>query len=390
MGQGFVSNGNIVITGSVSTDNSSASPLNSGATFTGVGMDVSVYSSVVVAAKTDQDGTLYIEFSPDNSNWDSSLSFSLTAGTNEVHRLTVTRKYFRVRFTNTSASNQTYLRLQALVGSQAGLTSALNSAIQQDADTLVVRGIDSEIDIANGKYVGYSIVNKAGFNPDVDTGSVPEDIWELGGAYTGFPLTAGETITVVSSSANDTAAGTGLRTLRITGLDANYAIQTETFTLNGTTPVTGLLIFTRVHTAVGLTSGSGNTAFNAGVVSVYHTTTTANVFLSIRVGTNQSNCSAYTIPAGHSGYVRNIFAKIGISAGSTGAVDYSIWTQPALKTTSPRLRRPNATYYGGGEHDVIYGGLVFSEKTDLILRVTTSSSNNTPITGGYDLLVVKT
>lgn len=141
MGQGFSTNGNIVITGTPDTGNSSSSALNTGATFTGTGKDVSAYPSVVVAALTDQAGTLYIEFSPNNTNWDSSLSFSVTASVNEVHRITVTRQYFRVRFTNTSGSNQTYFRLQSLLGSQQSLTSALNSTVQTDADSLVTRSV---------------------------------------------------------------------------------------------------------------------------------------------------------------------------------------------------------------------------------------------------------
>ena len=80
-----------VSTAAVSTVNSTTATLAAGATFTGTGDDVSIYPSVVVALKTDQAGTLYIEFSPDNTNWDSSLSFSVAAAVNEVHRLSVTR-----------------------------------------------------------------------------------------------------------------------------------------------------------------------------------------------------------------------------------------------------------------------------------------------------------
>jgi len=122
-------------------DNSSSDALANGATFTGVGYDVSEYGSVVTAVKTDQAGTLYMEFSPDGTNWDSSLSFSVSASVNEVHRLSVTRKWFRVRFTNTGGSLQSYFRLQSLAGSQPILTSALNSPIQTDADAVLTRGI---------------------------------------------------------------------------------------------------------------------------------------------------------------------------------------------------------------------------------------------------------
>jgi len=137
-----------------SSDNSSDVSLNAGATFTGVGEAVWQYPSVVVACKTDQNGTLYIEFSPDNTNWDSSLSFLVTAGTNEVHRITVTRPYYRVRFTNTSGGSQTYFRLTTLFGSQTPLTSALNAPIQSDSDAIPVKSILlGETDGGHFKYV---------------------------------------------------------------------------------------------------------------------------------------------------------------------------------------------------------------------------------------------
>lgn len=118
-----------------------STPINSSDTYTSSTFDVYVYPSVVVACKTDQAGTLYMEFSPDGTNWDSSLSFTVSAGINEVHRLSVTRRYFRIRFTNTSASNQTYLRLQSLGGTQNLLTSTLNGTIQSDADAIITRSV---------------------------------------------------------------------------------------------------------------------------------------------------------------------------------------------------------------------------------------------------------
>jgi len=53
---------------------------------------------------------------------------------------TITRRYFRVRYTNGSV-NQGYFRLQSLLGTQAQLTSALNSTIQTDADALITRSV---------------------------------------------------------------------------------------------------------------------------------------------------------------------------------------------------------------------------------------------------------
>lgn len=128
------------ITGAPSVSNNTTALLGAGATWTGTGEDVSAYGSVVVATKSDLAGTLYMEFSPDGTNWDSSLSFTVAAAVNEVHRLSVTRRYYRARYTNT-AGTQAYFRLQSLFGAQAPLTSALNSTVQTDADSLVTRSV---------------------------------------------------------------------------------------------------------------------------------------------------------------------------------------------------------------------------------------------------------
>lgn len=126
--------------GATSTNNSTAIALLAAATYTGTGEDVSGYGSVVVACKSDVAGTLYMEFSPDNTNWDSSLSFVVAAGVNEVHRLSVTRQYFRIRYTN-GAVNQAYFRLQTTLSNAPPLTSALNSQVSSDADSLVTRSV---------------------------------------------------------------------------------------------------------------------------------------------------------------------------------------------------------------------------------------------------------
>lgn len=266
--------------------------------------------------------------------------------------------------------------------------SPINTTIAQDADGIVARTFDPQFEMAEGKYSGYAIVNKLGKNADVDTSTTPEDIWEGGGLYTGFPNTLGEVLQVVSSSANDASAGAGARTIRVTGLDANYAIQTEDFTLNGTTPVVGVKTFTRVHTANILTSGSNNSAFNAGDITVRHNVTTANVFLVMSADTNQTNCSAYTVPAGKTAYMHRITGGILSSGGATYSADVSIFLQNATKSNAPRYRRPFTIISVSPTTYEIYGGLIFTEKTDIMLRVRHVSTSNIAVTGGYDLVVI--
>lgn len=67
--------------------------------------------------------------------------------------------------------------------------------------------------IALGQVPNNDIHTKFGINPDVDAATAPEDIWNGGGTYTGFPVggtaTVAETLQVFSSSTADTAAVDG-------------------------------------------------------------------------------------------------------------------------------------------------------------------------------------
>ena len=153
----------------ISTINSTDTLLNAGATFTGTGEDVSRFSSVIVAVKTDQDGTYTVEFSNDNTNWDSVLTRYYRTGQIEApHRFTITRKYCRVTFENTSASNQTYLRLQTVYGEKNDLNAPTDSNLAQDFDAIVVRPTKYEYETALGRRQGSTTWNMFGYNTDVD------------------------------------------------------------------------------------------------------------------------------------------------------------------------------------------------------------------------------
>jgi hypothetical protein len=361
--------------------NSSSVILTAGSTFAGPGFECYKYSSIIPSVKTDQAGTLYVEFSTDATTWDSSLSFSVLAATNEVHRLSVSKKFCRVRFTNTASSDQTYFRLQTLLGDQPVFTSALNASTAQDSDAIVTKSVTEEILIAEGKFNGYGITNKFGTNPDIDTNTVPEDVWENGGTYTGWAAAA-ENLMVVSTSAADASAGTGARTGTVICLDSTYTQVTVSFTLNGTTPVNTGSSVIRCHTASISTAGSGGV--NAGALSFYQQTTTANIFLSMTAGRNQTNCSCYTVPALKKAYMRKLHGSV---AGTTSiSLDGNIWTRAFGSVF--RSRRPFTFSNAFPLNDTIFGGLVFTEKSDIIIRMTSTTANNAVVNAGYDLVVV--
>jgi len=165
-----------------------------------------------------------------------------------------------------------------------------------------------ELQVSRGQIQGHSIVTVSGYNSDVDTAW--EMITPIGDLS--FPATALQ-MTVSSSSASDTAAGTGARTVLISGLDANYDVITDTVTMNGQTAVTTTKSFLRINNMLVTTAGTG--LANAGTIYIGSGVVTAGVpatiYNVIAVGYNNTTSSQYTVPAGYTGYL--VVARIGLA-----------------------------------------------------------------------------
>jgi len=274
--------------------NSTITPLTASSTFTGIGEKIAsddwkFYNwnrkseSISVSVTTDQDGTLFMEFSNDNVNWDKSLAFTIIANVTATNRTTSVAKYYRTRFTNTSFNPQTFLRLQTLMGESYSPPK------------------NAMLEMSKGTIGGHTLVTFFGHHPLV--GMVEETIWPCESLFS-FPSGA-STMTISSDDANDTSAGTGLRSILILGLGPNFFPQSEVVVTNGLSAVTTVNQYIRINTLVGLTAGSGGK--NAGKVFIGIGTVTAGkpatVFNCVAEGANLNETAFYTIPAGKSGYV---------------------------------------------------------------------------------------
>lgn len=162
-----------------------------------------------------------------------------------------------------------------------------------------------EILVAKGLIAGHRDVSRFGLNPDL--GGL-ESIWDHNGVYV-FPPAAIQ-MEVSSDSASDAAAGTGVRTVLVTGLNANYDEISETVTLNGTTAVLTVALFLRVFNCICLTFGStgaqvGNIWVGEGVVTAG---VPATVYAKVRIGFGQAQMTQYTVPRGYTAYLLEVSA----------------------------------------------------------------------------------
>jgi len=301
----------------ISTVNSTATLLNAAAVFTGTGEDVTRYGSVVVSVKTDQNGTFSVQFSNDNSNWDSVLTrYYRTDQIEAPHRFTITRKYCRVVFTNTSASNQTFLRLQTSFGDKADLNAPTDSVLAQDFDATVVRPTNYHYEVALGRRQGHTTWNKFGYNADIDIGT--ETIWYTGGTFT--PIVTARTLSVVSTDATDDDGNTGANSLIIYGVDANWKEQTVVVTMNGLTPVVTTETWMGVNRIAIYVSGTGQT--NAGVITAT-ATTEGTIQGEVPAGEGTTQQAIFFVEADHTALMDWLYITLTKNSGGT---------QPAIVT----------------------------------------------------------
>lgn len=118
-------------------------------------------------------------------------------------------------------------------------------------------------EIAKGGMHGAKPIRLRGRNAAISTSA--ETVWQQGAAYPAL-LSAAATFEAVSSSANDTSAGTGARTVVVEGLDSNFDYQSETITLSGASAVDTSNTYLAINRAYVATVGSGKV--NAGNIDI--------------------------------------------------------------------------------------------------------------------------
>lgn len=239
-----------------------------------------------------------------------------------------------------------------------------------------------ELQVSRGQIQGHRNVTVFGFNPDVDTTQV--SVWPLPSLIT-FPSAALQ-MTVSSTSANDTSAGIGARTVVVQGLDANYNEVSETVTMNGQTAVTMTKAMLRVNYAYVATAGSGNSA--AGDIYIGTGTVTAGVpatvYDIIKFDYNNTTTGSYTVPAGYTAYLSQGLFSSG-QAGGSNQVQGRLLTRGV---NNIRMTAALTTLNNGVANYVFEYPVAIPEKTT-IEATAVGSSNNNACSSMFILLLVK-
>ena len=232
-----------------------------------------------------------------------------------------------------------------------------------------------------GMLIHQTRVTALGHNPSIDTASTPEDVWEGGGLY---PFqTSAQTLEVVSSSANDAAAGTGTRSVTVIGLDANYVQISEVVVLNGVTPVATTKQYLRVNTFTQASVGSGG--INAGDLTLRVSGAGATQAL-MKAGYGFARQCVYTVPANSTLFIMSLnFSVVSPAGAGVNAAVFARWSQSStgiqiipiefnVTSTNPYLHPAEL-------------GIVVAQKTDFTIRVTSVSQNSTNLMANVEAVL---
>jgi len=168
-----------------------------------------------------------------------------------------------------------------------------------------------ELQVSRGQVDGHTPLNIFGFSTAVGStalGPVWEGLTLSGGAYA-YPSVAAPLV-LVSDSASDTSA----LSVRIEGLDANFAPLNETITMNGTTNVTTTNSFLRINL---MTTTNG---LNVGNITAKISSTT---YAKMNAGIGQTQMSIYTVPAGYTFYLSYVQADASIGFTSSNYMKFA-------------------------------------------------------------------
>jgi hypothetical protein len=157
-----------------------------------------------------------------------------------------------------------------------------------------------ELSVSMGLVDGVTHINKFGMNLEVETGTVPEDVWEYGGEYV-YDADGTAPIAYLSS---DDGADTN-QTIRITGLDIDGVEVTQNVTAAGTNVVSLTTPLWRVYRMQNI-SGTSLTGVLYCHIDPTPTAGVPGSATQVRAiiddGQNQTMMSLLTIPAGKVGF----------------------------------------------------------------------------------------
>ena len=229
---------------------------------------------------------------------------------------------------------------------------------------------DDFLNIARGNVKGVSSIHKFGAVPAMSVNTTGT-IWDVNDTI--YPWDTFNTPGVLTIPAVN-VADNGHR-VKVFGLDANYNLVEEDFTLSSTVTVTGTKTFARVYRAYyyDTSTNVGNINIQRGGVTVAR----------ISAGKAQTLMCVYTVPAGYTGYLMQGTASIQYGGDATIDMFVHYYGQ-----TSFRIGHSAEVAGTGMPYNYKFSvPIAIPEKSDIDVRARVRS-NNARVTAAFDIILM--
>ena len=255
------------------------------------------------------------------------------------------------------------------------------------------------LDVTRGKVIRVGNIDKFGYNDDIDTATTPETIWEQGGKYTYSdvinldPFLGDDDIDRVSSSnVNDT------QQIIIYGLDKEGKEVEQVVQLQGQTPVNLTTKLWRCYRIINDASGNlqGETDGDTnGTVYVYTDNATVTLGVpspnetirAIMTDNNQTEMAVYTVPANCTGYLFK--GQVGMARSQGGTATFKYFSRRVGKVFNNKFTGEISS----SGNSIFKDSRSFPDKipplTDIEIRISSVSNNDTGVFATFDILLVK-
>ena len=327
----------------ISSSNSRiASTIEASAVFQGGSEIISSYGRVGVAISSTTataTGILTFEVSHDNNLWSNVPKTWQTLDAPLMWN--IVEKYFRIKFVNNGIAAENFsIQTQYSNNSDIILSHQANEVLPAHTSSQTVRPTNSfDLDAAREHLKGQRSFFFFGFNGGVEGGF--EDIHPSGGDIAW--QTSAQSIEILSTSAEDngTTPGLGLQSVKVHGLSATGAEQSEIILTNGTTPVAGVLTYIRINNVHSQTCGTyggshqGNIicqVASGGAVLSKMTGIEGLVDSSPRYGSGESGNGYYSVPLGKVMYVTRL--QVTPDSSSSKSMDIALYQRGGILSTS--------------------------------------------------------
>lgn len=400
------------ITGGYKDEFSTDETLLNGAVFNSEIQDLDGYQFLSSEIASDKDGLIEGTWFDDAIG--SNVLREFTAPYNSSNGLSFLAvpklsRYFRLKFTNNSGENQSYLHIRVRLSNDsyspqliqvdqflptnsiATISRSVITGKSSDGNFVNIGANDVGalntssflLDVGRNKYSSYQSGVKFGRNSDIDTSTNPEDIWNGGDLYTGMPSDfVSDTLDIFSSSNSDSSSGSGARSVKIIGLDSLGIKQEEILVLNGTSVVTSLNSYSRMSRMQVLSAGTDE--FNNGEITARHTSNSDNVFAVMPEQSNQTAICADTVPANKRRIILTLKCEISRANGSAGSANVRFLTREN-GSVFRAIRNSEVTTAFPYLSD-IKTGILLEPLTDMKWNVFSVSDNNTVATGEFEYI----